>query len=951
LPLVGLFLAVVLVRLLAGGEHGHGIAGIMEAVALRGGRIRLRPALARIFASICTIVFGGSVGTVDPSVHIGATLASWLGQRLRFSDKRVQTLVACGAASGIASAFNAPIAGVFFAQEIILGEFTTTAFGMVVLSSVTASVISRILRGEHPAFGIPAYALRSPWEMFLYLGLGVLAAGVSALYARGLLRIEALSDRWKGPFVVRTLLGGLAVGAAGLAFPYLFGVGYETMDALLQGQELAWGLLLVLMLLKPLVTSVTLASGGSGGVFAPSLFIGCTLGAAFGQLANRFFPQVTAPAPAYALVGMGAVLAGAVHCPITAILLLFEMTRDYHIILPIMLSVVVSTLLSQRLSPQSVYTERMTRRGIDIRFGRDLNVMEMITVEEAMGQEFDAVRPEMTLQELGELFQESAHHGFPVVDEERKLIGVVTLSDYRQALVEGRTGVVADVCTCNPVVVYPGQTLNEALRLMASWDVGRLPVVSREDPSRIVGLLRRYDVIRAYNKGVARRLEIAHKVQQMQVASYRGGELLTMELTARSAAVDHLIRDLHFPAGTIVVSVNRGQRALIPRGSTRLQAGDLLVVMVEDGEKGDAVRDLLVEGKGLPRGRETRYGRYDLPASALAVGRQISSLGLPRDSLVVSVKRQGRTMIAYPDLILEAGDQVAVFAEEEDLASVEYHLLGDRPPPGPEQALRNLLVLVDGIDAGWMALEQALDLAEPVAGTIHGLYWSKDLLDVRAQPSVELDSQVRRREAAVLDELQRRCRERGLDCFGTAQAGPLVEVVDRHDLAEDLIVVPAWMRERDEARSLQELLRCTELPVLVAADRPRHIGRLLVLYDDTPASQQVLSLAAQMSLALRAPIDVLLGSEILKRGAKEALSPFGLEATFLERVGIRPHHIVQVAQEQNSDLILVAIHPDGVLPSLGALDDLLGVLSMPLLAWRSGLDVSGTERCNQDLSD
>ncbi|MBN1485559.1 MAG: chloride channel protein [Chloroflexia bacterium] len=905
LPPAGLLLAVLLVRLLGRGEHGHGVAGIMEAVALRGGRIRLWPALARILASLSTIAAGGSAGTVDPSVHIGATLASWLGQRLHFSERRLRVLVACGTAAGVASAFNAPIAGVFFAQEIILGEFTTTAFGLVVLSSVTASVIGRILRGEHPAFGIPAYTLRSPWEMFLYLGLGLLAGLISALYARGLLGVESLFDRWKGPFLLRTLLGGLVVGLTGWAFPRLLGVGYGSMDRLLQGERLAWGLLLLLMLLKPLLTAVTLSSGGSGGVFAPSLFIGCLLGSAYGQLANRFFPQVSAPAPAYALVGMGAVLAGAVHCPITAILLLFEMTHDYHVILPIMLSVVVSTLLSQRLSPRSVYTERMARRGLDIRFGRDVNVMEMITVEEAMGQDFDAVPPDMSLPELGILFEQSAHHGFPVVDGGGRLIGVVTLSDYRRALESGRLGTVADVCTCNPVVVHPEQSLNDALHLMASWDVGRLPVVPREDSSRIVGLLRRHDVIRAYNKGLARRLEIAHQVQQMQVASYRQGELFTLELPSGAAGAGLLVKDLRFPAGTIVVSVQRGERALIPRGDTRLQVGDLLAVMVQDGAGAARVRELLLEGKGLPRGRETRYGEYELPPSAPAVGRPIAQLGLPRDSLLVSVKRAGRTTIAYPELLLQAGDQVVVFAEEEDIPLVEHCLLGECPAPGPEVGLRNLLLLVDGSETGWAALEQALSLAAAVEGTIHGLCLLEGRLEQHGQ--------------AVLAELQRRCQQRGVDCFGSLPPGPWVEALDRHDLSEDLVMLPAWVCRRDQGQVLQQLLPRTDLPVWVAAGEPRVLGRLLAAYDGGAAAGRALRLAAQMALALRIPLDVL-GvpgqdgeySELLQR-ARAILSLYGLEATCLQREGPSLEQVVLAVQERDSDLVLLGVHRHGSL--------------------------------------
>ncbi len=676
LPMLGLVLAAGLVRLLSGGEHGHGVAGVMEAVALRGGRMQVRPAVARVVASIVTIASGGSVGPEDPNVQIGSVIGSWLGQRLRLSDERVQTLVACGAASGIAAAFNAPIAGVFFAQEIILGEFTTGAFGMVVLAAVSSSVISRVLRGESPAFRIPEYSLHSPWELFLYLGLGLLAALISASYVRGLLSLEELFRRWRAHFLLKAAVGGSVVGAAGLAFPQLFGVGYETMDGLLQGEQVATGLLLALMLLKPLLTSTTLAAGGSGGVFAPSLFIGSMLGGAFGRAVNHLFPGAVAPAPAYALVGMGAVLAGAVHCPITAILLLFEITGDYRIILPIMLCAAVGTLAAQGLSKGSVYTERLFRRGIHLHLGRDLNVLEMVTVEEAMSRDFETIPPEMSLAELGRILEQSPHHGFPVVDEAGLLRGVVTLSDYRRALEEGREATVADICTRDPQTVFPDQSLHDAMYLLSARDVGRLPVVSREDPRRIVGLLRRYDFVRAYNKGLARRAAVERQVRQMRLTSHRGGELAAIEIPADAAALGYQVRDLGLPPGTIIVTVERDGRAFIPRGDTALQVGDKLTLMVDRPETAEQVRALLLDGQGLPRGHAARHREYVLPAEAPAVGKRIADLGLPRDCLVIGLIREGHDVIPHGDTVLQAGDRVLVAAAAESLLAAEGCLLG-----------------------------------------------------------------------------------------------------------------------------------------------------------------------------------------------------------------------------------------------------------------------------------
>lgn len=679
LPILGLVAAAYLARLLCPGEAGHGVAGIMEAVALRGGRLRVRPAVARVMAAVITIVTGGSVGPEDPNVQIGATVGSWFAQQLRLPSERVRTLAACGAASGIASAFNAPIAGVFFAQEIILGEFTTGGFGMVVLAAVTASVITRVLRGDSPAFRIPEYTLRSPWELFLYLGLGLAAALLSTLYVRGLVGIEERFHAWRAPFWLRAAVGGALVGVAGIAFPQLFGVGYDTMDGLLHGEPVAVWVLAALMVLKPLLTATTLAAGGSGGVFAPSLFIGGMLGGAFGQMVGKVLPNVVGPPGAYALVGMGGVLAGAVHCPITAILLLFEMTRDYRIILPIMLCAAVSTLLSRRLSPGSVYTARLAKRGIYLEQGRDRGVLERVSVEEAMAKSFASVPPDMPLEELGRFFWENREHGAAVVDAGGHLVGVVTLSDYASALEEGRGEQVGDICVRNPVTLFPDQSLHEAMLLMAANGIGRVPVVSRQDPRRVVGLVGRSDVIRAYRVGLSRQLEAERRLQQMRLASHRGGELLTVPLTNGAPAVGRPVRALNLPFGTIIVTIQRGERAIIPRGDTTLREGDTLVLMVDSPENGALVRALLLEGKGLPEKDSLCQAEYVLSPGSAGVGKRIADLGLPRGSLVVRIVRQSNELVPHGDTVLEVGDRVVVELRPEDQQAVENCLQGANP--------------------------------------------------------------------------------------------------------------------------------------------------------------------------------------------------------------------------------------------------------------------------------
>ncbi len=307
---------------------GHGVPEVMEAVALRAGRMRHRVVVLKALASSICIGTGGSVGQEGPIAQIGSGFGSTVGQMLKLSDERVRNLVACGAAGGIAATFNAPIGGALFALEVILGRLHTVYFAAVVISAVTASVISQAFSGDTTVFTVPEYVLVSPWELLLYTLLGLLAALGAYLFARTLYLFEDGWERFPIPGYLKPMIGGAVLGVVGILsfkiddFPAVFGVGYETIDlALVSG--LTFQIAFALLFVKILATNLTLGSGGSGGVFAPSLFMGAMLGEAFGQVVNYFFPGITAPPGTYALVGMAALFGGAAHAPATAILILF----------------------------------------------------------------------------------------------------------------------------------------------------------------------------------------------------------------------------------------------------------------------------------------------------------------------------------------------------------------------------------------------------------------------------------------------------------------------------------------------------------------------------------------------------------------------------------------------------------------------------------------------------
>ncbi len=500
LPVIGGLLVGLIIHFFAREAKGHGVPEVMGAVAAKGGRIRARVSVVKALASSLCIGSGGSVGREGPIVQIGSSIGSTAGQWLRLPEDWLRTLVACGAAGGISATFNAPIAGVFFALEVILGRFMTRSFGFVVISSVVADVVAHAFLGDTQSFVVPAYELVAAWEIPIYVVLGIGAGVVALAFIYVLYKSEDIFDGWRFPPYLKPAFGGIIIGLIGLYSLDLFGVGYGGVERALLG-DVALSTLLILGALKLIATSVTIGSGGSGGIFAPCLFLGAMFGGAFGETAHRIFPTITAPSGAYAVVGMAAVFAGAARAPITAIIILFEMTRDYNIILPLMLAVVISTIVARGFNPETIYTTKVRKSGIDLHRHEDVDVMRSITVAEAMTRDFPTVSPKMPITELMTKLTRSGHHGFPVVDEDGHLCGCVTLADVESAVISESDELrVEDIATKSLIVAYPDQSLYEALIKLGAKDVGRIPVVDRNDTTRLLGILRRHDIIRAYRK-------------------------------------------------------------------------------------------------------------------------------------------------------------------------------------------------------------------------------------------------------------------------------------------------------------------------------------------------------------------------------------------------------------------------------------------------------------------
>lgn len=618
-PALGGLLVGLLTYYFAREAKGHGVPEVMAAVALRGGRIRPIVAVVKSVASALTIGSGGSAGREGPIVQIGSGIGSTMGQLLKLSNDRISNLVACGAAAGIAAAFNAPIAGVIFALEVILGRFSVRYFSSVVVAAVAASVIGRVTFGDTPAFRIPfEYGINSLWEFLFYPVLGLLAALVGVAFTRLLYWTEDVFEsatfipEWFQPAIGGALLGVLAFAYPLVRLaqpvtwdrvPQVFSVGYDVIEAAL-ANEFLFSAAVLLLIAKVLATVLTLGSGGSGGVFAPSLFMGAMLGAAFELGVDQIFPGVSAPAGAYALVGMAAVFAASAHAPITAVIMLFELTGDYRIILPLMLTVVIATGVSQKLMHgESIYSLKLTNRGIRLSRGRDVDILQSVKVDEVMTHEFDSVSNTTTLDDLSDLFVHTRHHGLMVLDEQNKLWGIVTLTDLDRALADKlpRTTPVAEIATTWPhlTVAYPDETMGDALARMSSRDLGRLPVVSRDDPYEPLGLIRRQAITNAYNLALARRTEQEQEDEAAtesatQVEQHAGTEYVDIALVEGDGVIGRTVADVapQMPKDCVLVAIRRDDMVIIPHGDTVFQVGDVVSAFVLEQDATELFRAL-----------------------------------------------------------------------------------------------------------------------------------------------------------------------------------------------------------------------------------------------------------------------------------------------------------------------------------------------------------------------
>nr|WP_319475011.1 chloride channel protein [uncultured Sphaerochaeta sp.] len=499
-PAIGITLAQWITTKWAPEAKGHGVPEVMVAVSENRGKIRPVVALVKSFASAITIGSGGSVGKEGPIVQIGASFGSTLGQSLKLSSRETIILVGAGVAGGISATFNAPIGGIMFALELILPEYSIMTIMPLVVSAIIATTVGAVFMGSHPAFIVPEYTMVSHYELFFYALLGLLAGLLSVVFIKSVYGMEDFFDGLKIPATVKSIIGGLIVGTIGyislrlFGNYHVFGVGYDFLDLVLDNKITALVMAFALIFMKLLANSLTLASGGSGGIFAPSLFLGGALGATVGIIVNTLFPETTGPISAYAIVGMAAIVSGVTGGVLTAIIMVFEMTRDYAIMLPLLLSGVLSFFVARLIYGETMYTQKLTRRGIQIQFDKRIPTMKTLSVGEIMKKDLISCNPSDTAETVWNIMHKHGIGLLPVIDGDNVLgtIGYIGLHQSKEKSKES----VSSLMKKTDITIPYSANLYDALQVMEEEKTNILIVKDKD--SKVVGFVTTNRLIQNY---------------------------------------------------------------------------------------------------------------------------------------------------------------------------------------------------------------------------------------------------------------------------------------------------------------------------------------------------------------------------------------------------------------------------------------------------------------------
>jgi CIC family chloride channel protein len=593
-PAAGGFVGGLVIRTYMKKEETHGISEMIEVVSLGRRSVRMRPAIARVFSSIAVISTGGSEGREGPIIQIGAAMASSLSRRLKLSPERVRILTACGMAAGVAGAYNTPIAATLFVLEVVVGSFSMTLFGPAVVSAVLSTVLVRFVLGDEPVYRVAPFHLESVFELLPFAAIGLLAGPCSALFVRSLRAAKKLFASTHLSVPLTMTLGGAIVGAIGIVLPETWGNGFEGTNRVLRGNPTILELVL-LFAGKILATCATIGAGGVGGVFTPSLMVGATVGGVVAKVTHALVPALEAPVGGYALLGMGGLLAGVTRAPLLAVIMIFELTQNTAVILPMMVVSVLAIVAAKAFEKDSIYVQSLRSAGIVWEQTPEATTLSSLKVSDVMRTDVKLVPRTLPLADIVNAFLHSRSLYLYVGDEEGRLLGVVDLHDIKESLPERNISslVIAEDLVAEIPSVTPDEPLTSVNEKLWFRDLGQLPVV---DPATrcFLGIVTRRDLLGAFDREILQRNRLTARVRfgdgLSQVGTFDLPEqhrLLQVDvppsITGRTVAEANLRQKY----GISVLAVKRltregVERRFVPAPGDRLEPGDVLILLGTD---------------------------------------------------------------------------------------------------------------------------------------------------------------------------------------------------------------------------------------------------------------------------------------------------------------------------------------------------------------------------------
>ncbi len=589
-PAIAAIPVAIIVSRIASEAQGAGVPYVMVAVERAGGFVRPIIAPAKLVATGFTLGGGGAAGREGPIVLIAASVASTIGRLTKQPSDMLVLMVAAAAAGGVAATFSTPIAGTFFAMEVVLRRFNVRNFTIVVVSAVLANIVAIGFYGDSAGLDLPDLDINSNWELFLHAIVGVSAAIAGILFVRTRFFTEDVFEFLGVSLMIRPILGLFGVGVLALIESDILGSGHEQIQIFAEGGTAVWTLA-ILMVLKLIAASLTIGSGASGGAFAPLLFLGATLGALMGAGFEAALPSIVGPTGTYVVVGMAAVFAAAARAPFTSLFIVFELS-GYSLILPLMTAVALATALAQLLTRDTIYNVRLRRAGLEMQDERESSPLDNLMVSETMRTDTPIVSRTASIQDLANAMSQSRGNVVAVADQLNRFIGLVTATDVASAVQRQELDRHAfDLAVVAPIVVHPDDNLRYALSLLVEHDVRQLPVVAREDETRLVGMLTQRDVLREVAQPADR--EPGERVAPPPVRRLVGAVEIEARVEPGSEAESTTVSALRLPEASVITAIHRRGEIVIPRGNVRLEANDLAILLSVPPEEA-AVRALFI---------------------------------------------------------------------------------------------------------------------------------------------------------------------------------------------------------------------------------------------------------------------------------------------------------------------------------------------------------------------